>query len=212
MKKKRIILLGAGGFGREVLSWANDANKNGLINKVEYFLDDDDDATLTSNYECTRLGKIIDYEIDVTDLFLMGIASPQVKRKIYEKFKNNIDQFVTLIHPSSVVAKTAVIGRGVVVCPFSLISADVEIMDFVTINALSSVGHNSIIGKFSTLSGHVDITGQATVGDEVFFGTGAKVVPKIKIGSRSKIGAGCTVMRSVRVDTTYHTQPAKKLF
>jgi sugar O-acyltransferase (sialic acid O-acetyltransferase NeuD family) len=212
MKNKRIILLGAGGFGREVLSWANDVNKNGLMNKVEYFLDDDDNVNLNSFYECISLGKIVDYQIHASDLFLMGMASPLVKRKIYEKFKNNLDQFISLIHPSAVVAKTAVIGRGVVVCPFSLISADVKIMDFVTVNALSSVGHDSVIGKFSTLSGHVDITGQVTVGEDVFFGTGAKVVPRINIGSGSKIGAGCTVMRSVKENTTYFTQPAKKLF
>lgn len=212
MKNNRIILLGAGGFGREVLSWASDANKNGLINKVDHFLDDNQNAILNPEYECSYLGKISDYKIEPGDRFLMGIASPLIKRIIYEKFERYLDQFVTLIHPSAVVAKTAIVGRGVVVCPFSLISADVKIMDFVTINVLSSIGHDSVIGKFSTLSGHVDITGQVTVGDDVFFGTGAKVVPRINIGSGSKIGAGCTVMRSVKENTTYFTQPAKKLF
>jgi sugar O-acyltransferase (sialic acid O-acetyltransferase NeuD family) len=212
MMSGKLILIGMGGFGREVLSYAQDANKSGIIDNIEYFLDDNENVNLSPLYKCNFLGRISGYEVQASDRFIMGIASPLVKRKLYEKFEKYLDQFITLIHPSAVVAKTSIIGRGVVVCPFSLISADVKIKDFVTVNALSSVGHDSVIGKFSTLSGHVDITGQVTVGEDVFFGTGAKVVPRINIGSGSKIGAGCTVMRSVKENTTYFTQPAKKLF
>jgi sugar O-acyltransferase (sialic acid O-acetyltransferase NeuD family) len=212
MMSSKLILIGAGGFGREVLSWAHDANKSGLFDKVEYYLDDNQDINLNESYGCNYLGSIANYEVQASDKFLLGIASPLIKRKIYEKFVNYIDQFQTLIHPSVVIAKTATIGRGVILCPFSLISADVQIADFVTINALSSVGHDSAIGKFSTLSGHVDITGQVIVGEDVFFGTGARVVPRINVGPKSKIGAGCTLMHSVKENTTYFTQPAKKLF
>jgi len=208
----RTILVGGGGFGREVLSWAQDAHTVGSLGKVDYFIDDNPLATLSSEYDCEYLGAIKDLSIRPDDKFLLGIASPNVKRKIYENLSDHLDKFLSLIHPSAVVARTAKIGRGVIVCPFALVSADTKIHDFVTINTMSSIGHDSVIGSFSTLSGHVDITGQVTVGDEVFFGTGAKVVPRIKIGANSKIGAGCTVMRSVPENSTYFTQPAKKLF
>ena len=210
--ENRLILIGAGGFGREVLSWAYQANNNDLFPKVGFYIDDNSAVRLNSSYNCSCLGSISDYVVHPGDRFLMGIASPSVKEKIHDKFFDHLDKFVTLVHPSAVVARTATIGRGVVLCPFSLISADVCIGDFVTVNAMSSIGHDSVVGRFSTLSGHVDITGQVNVGNNVFFGTGAKVVPRIKIGSNSKIGAGCTVMRSVKEGATYITQPAKNLF
>lgn len=207
----RIILIGAGGFGREVLSWAAGAAAAGIFPRVTAVLDDNPDALTAFSYDVKHLGSIWDFEVEAGDSFLMGVASPLVKKQVAEKFSEHLDRFLTLVHPSAVVAQTARVGCGVVVCPFALISADTKIGDFVTINAMSSVGHDSMIGRFSTLSGHVDVTGQVQVGEEVFFGSGAKVVPRIKIGSNAKIGAGCTVMRSVPSDTTYYTTPAKKL-
>jgi sugar O-acyltransferase (sialic acid O-acetyltransferase NeuD family) len=208
----RIILVGAGGFGREVLSWAHDAHTIGTLGKVDFFIDDNPQANISSEYDCTYLGTIKDLSIRPDDKFLLGISSPNVKRKIFERFSDHLDKFLSFMHPSAVIAKTAKVGRGVVICPFALVSADTKILDFVTINVMSSIGHDSVIGNFSTLSGHVDVTGQVTVGDEVFFGTGSKVVPRIQIGAKSKIGAGCTVMKSVPENSTYFTQPAKKLF
>lgn len=208
---ERVILIGAGGFGREVLAWAGDAHKADAFPKITSFLDDNAKALSGFSYDLEYLGGVESYVPGATDLFVIGIGSIAVKKMIAERFFSTLDRFLTLIHPTAVVAPTARLGRGVVACPFSLISADTSIGDFVTINAMSSVGHDSVIGKFSTLSGHVDVTGQVNVGDGVFFGTGAKVVPRIKIGANSKIGAGCTVMRSVQPGVTYYTAPAKKL-
>jgi sugar O-acyltransferase (sialic acid O-acetyltransferase NeuD family) len=208
---KRVILLGAGGFGREVIAWTSDAYKAGAMPEITSFADDNPTALARFSYDLEYLGSIMDLKVNPDDLLLVGVASPLVKKKIFENFSEYIDQFLTLIHPSAVVASTATIGRGVVICPFALISADTQISDFVTINVMSSIGHDSIIGKFSTLSGHVDVTGQVQVGEAVFFGSGAKIIPRIKIGENSKIGAGCTVMRSVLPNVTYYTTPAKKL-
>lgn len=209
--KKRVILIGAGGFGREVISWANDAYKAGIFPAITSYLDDNSGALDGFPYDFEYLGSVNAYIPCADDSFILGIGSVSTKRKIVDAFFSSLDRFLTLVHPTAVIAPSANIGRGVVVCPFALVSADTQIGDFVTINAMSSVGHDSVIGRFSTLSGHVDVTGQVHVGEEVFFGSGARVVPRIKIGSNAKIGAGCTVMRSVNPGVTYFTLPAKKL-
>jgi len=211
MNEGRVILVGAGGFGREVLAWARDAHRGGSFPLITGFLDDNPNALSGFSYELDYLGSISDFRAKTEDLFVVGVGSPDSKKKISIYFKDHLKNFLTLIHPSAVVAPTATIGRGVIVCPFALISTDTIISDFVTLNAMSSIGHDSRVGRYSTLSGHVDVTGQVEVGEGVFFGTGAKVVPRIKVGNNAKIGAGCTVMRSVQAESTYYTTPAKRL-
>lgn len=211
MINHRVILVGAGGFGREVLSWAQDSHEKGNFPKVFGFLDDNPIALNNFDYNIDFLGDIDSYQPREKDVFLLGVAIPSIKEKVIRILRSKGANFLTLIHPSAVVARSASIGEGVIVCPFALISADTKIGDYVTINAMSSIGHDTVIGNFSTLSGHVDVTGQVVVGDAVFFGTGAKIIPRIKIGSKAKIGAGCTVMRSVAPGVTVYTNPAKRL-
>lgn len=208
---KKLILVGAGGFGREVLAWSKNAFPEIGISPVSGFLDDNPDALAGFNIGIPYFGAISDYEPQTNDFFLLGIASPIVKKKVTAILKIKKAKFVSLIHPTAIVAASALIGDGVIICPFALVSADVQIGDFVTINAMSSVGHDSKVGAFSTLSGHVDITGQVVVGENVFFGTGAKLLPRISIGNEAVIGAGCTVVRSVRANTTVYTAPARRL-
>lgn len=209
MTNNRMILIGAGGFGREVLSWIHHAD---ISSNMPYYYIDDNGPVLNDDYSCEYLGSIKEFKVSPSDRFLLCIGSPDSKKFIHSIFHKYVDQFITFIHPSAIVAKTAKIGRGVIICPFTVISADTKISDFVTVNVMSSIGHDSNIGQFSTLSAHVDITGGVEIGDEVFCGTGAKIVPKIKIGNQAKIGAGCTVIRSVPAKTTLFTQHAKKLF
>lgn len=211
MKDFRIILVGGGGFGREVISWCADFRANGEYPEVFGFIDDNESALKNFDYGTRYLGGIAAYQPCAEDLFLLGIANPLAKEKIVEVLRSKGGRFVSLVHPSAVVARTAQLGEGVVVCPFALVSADTRIGNFVTINVMSSIGHDSQVGDFSTLSGHVDVTGQVVVGSSVFFGTGAKILPRIKIGSRAIIGAGSTVVRSVPLGTTMYAAPAKRL-
>jgi UDP-3-O-[3-hydroxymyristoyl] glucosamine N-acyltransferase len=114
----------------------------------------------------------------------MAIANPESKRRVAAELQAMGARFVTVVHPSAVIAGSARLGEGVTVCPFSLVSADAIVGDFVAINTMSSVGHDVQLGAFSTLSAHVDLTGRVKVGEGVFFGTGAKVLPGLKIGGR----------------------------
>lgn len=76
---------------------------------------------------------------------------------------------------------------------------------------LSSIGHDVKVGAYSTLSSHVDLMGHVETGERVFFGSGAKILPKVRIGAGAKIGAGATVMRSAPENAVLYTMPAKKL-
>ncbi len=210
---KRLILVGCGAFARELICWIEDAVDLGMGRKVTGFLDDDPKALekFAYPYEPKWISTIDNYIPEEGDELIMAIGSPAGKLKVATKLKENGAKFATFIHPTAVVAKSAVLGEGVVICPQSFVSADANVGDFVAVNGLSSVGHDVVVGKFSTLSAHVDLTGYVQVGDGVFFGTGAKVLPKVKIGSAAKIGAGATIIRSVPENSVMYAPPTKRL-
>jgi sugar O-acyltransferase (sialic acid O-acetyltransferase NeuD family) len=208
--EQRLILVGAGNFGRELINWAYDVAAQGGAAFAGY-LDMNPDPLAGSAYALPWLGTPDDYAPAPGDRLVLGIGDPAGKRAVVEALRAKGARFASLIHPTAVVARTATLGEGVVLCPHTLVSADCRVGDFVAVNVMSSIGHDVVVGAYSTLSGHVDLTGFVQVGEACFFGTGARVLPKVKVGKGAKIGAGATIMRGVPDDAVMFTMPAKRL-
>ncbi|MGB8399279.1 acetyltransferase [Bradyrhizobium sp.] len=211
MKNSFVILVGAGGFGREVICWARDARAAGKFPEIRGYLDDAGDTLAKYSYGLPYLGAVTSYAAQGDESYLMGIVDCGQKERIAEALVKKGGGLATLIHPSAVIASSAVIGGGSVVCPHALVSADATVGRLVTINVHSSVGHDVTLGDYCTLSAHVDVTGAVAVGKKVFFGSGATVVPRISIGDGAIIGAGAMVIRSVPEGVTMYAAPARKL-
>jgi len=211
MMNKRLILVGGGGFGRELINWSLDVAQAGLGPSITAFIDDNPAALDGFDYHLEYLGSIDQYLPQPQDLFLMSIGDPTSKQKIYQNLISRGAVFSQLIHPTAVIAGSAKLGEGVVVCPFALVSADAVVGKMVAINVSSSVGHEVVLSDFCTLSAHVDLMGSVQIGKSVFFGSGARVLPKVTVKSRARIGAGALIMRTVAEESIMYAQPAKKL-
>jgi sugar O-acyltransferase (sialic acid O-acetyltransferase NeuD family) len=211
MISSRFILVGCGAFARELINWVDDLVELGRSIPLTGFLGENSEAFDGLPYAVPYLGTIQSYTHQAGDLLLMGIGDPKVKKALYGELKAKCALFASLIHPSAVIAKTAKLGEGVVVCPHAFVSADAVVGELCAINGNSSVGHDVRLGSFSTLSSHVDLTGWVQVEECVFFGSGARVLPRVKIGYGARIGAGAVVMRTVPADTVMFTPPAKRL-
>jgi sugar O-acyltransferase (sialic acid O-acetyltransferase NeuD family) len=211
MTESKCILVGAGAFGRELINWARDAESQGSFPPLAGFIDDTHTGFSNPDYNLRSLGSIQDYQPQPNDIFLMGVADPHGKESVVNLLKSKGAEFITLIHPTAIVARTARLGKGAILCPFSMISADAIVGNFVTINCYSGVGHDAQVGDYTTMSGHVDLTGRVKCGRSVFFGTGAKVIPDVSIGDAAIIGAGTLIVRSVKSGSTMYAMPSRKL-
>lgn len=211
MEKSRTIIVGAGGFGRELVNWARDCHHAGLLPPVAGLLDDDPAVMEQFSYSVGLIGTAQDFAPRPDDLLLMAIGTPTVKMRVAEMLIAKGGRFARLIHPSAVIAGSAQIGEGSILCPLSLVSADAVVGRFCNINALSSVGHDVRLGDYSTVSAHVDLTGGVSIGRGVMIGTGAKILPKVKVGEGATIGAGSVVYRTVPAGRSVFTAPAKLL-
>lgn len=207
----RIIIVGGGGFGRELIMHAGDAHAAGRGPAVLGYLDDAGDVLRPLGYDLEWLGRVSEYNPRPGDLFALGLGGVDLKRRAVERLRAVGGEFATIIHPTSLVTTRTSIGQGVILGPFTGTGTDTRIGDFVTMNSYSGLGHDAEIGSYTTLSAHVDIMGHARIGSGVLIGSRASILPKVKVGDGAKIGAGAVVYRSVPAGATAYARPAKLL-
>lgn len=214
----KLVIMGAGGLGREVHAWLVDVIKKGscqptdeTIWEIEGFIDDSLNA-LDSFVGVPRiLSTINDYYPQPNTYIVCAIANPAVKKALTEKLISRNVEFFTLIHPSVVVGTNVVIGKGTVICPLSVLTTDLVVGEFVTINLGCTIGHDSELANFCTLSCQCDVTGGARLREGVFLGSRAVVLPNVTIGEYAVVGAGSVAIRKVAPGVTVFGVPAKRI-
>lgn len=205
----RVVVVGGGGFGREVILYAEDCLAAGTLAPVAGYIDDMVEAL--PGYDVERIGTIQDYSPRPGDLFIVAVGEPAKKRKLVEMLQGKGGKFATLLHPSTMISRTATIEEGVIMTPHAMALPDAKLERFVTLNNFSGIGHDSVAGEFSTLSALVDVTGNCRLGKDVMIGSGARLLPKVTIGDGAVVGAGAVVVRSVKPGMTVYAAPARIL-
>jgi len=206
-----LVIVGAGGMGREVFSWLSYEIKGKENIKIKGFLDDNPDALAGFHYPNKIIGKISEYEPLKNERVVLSILDPKTKRRIAEYLMTRGAEFYTLIHPTAIIGTNIKMGKGIIICPNCILTNDITIGDFVFINTNSTIGHDAIIGDYTSINGKVEITGRVKVGNGCLFGVGAKVIPGRVINDGAKIGAGSIVIRNVQRDVTVFGNPAKRI-
>jgi len=207
----KIIIVGGGGLGREVFAWLVDTLGPEKKHDIAGFLDANPLALDRFGNFLPVLGDPEQYEPMGDELFVCALGNPKIKKIVCSKLLNKGARFFTLVHPTAVVGPRCTLGEGVVICPGVILTSDVEVGAFALINAQATAGHDSIIGPWSTLSGHVDIAGFAKLGEGVFLGSHASILPKAQVGDFATVGAGSVVVRKVKPNVTVFGVPAKQI-
>jgi len=205
-----IIIIGAGGFGREVYLWAKDSFPKDQYT-IKGFLDDNPRILDNYNIDISIIGNLDNYEIKNQDRFLFAVGDIDIKKSLIVRFKRRGAKFLTLIHPGAIVANTAKIGEGVIICPFVTISDNVQLNNFVMLNIYSSCGHDAKVGNYCILSPYATLSGFVILEDEVFLGTHSTVIPHKRVGYKSKVSANSVVMRDVPANKMVFGVPGKAI-
>lgn len=205
---QRILIVGAGGFGREVLQWARDAWPD-TDSKIAGFLSSNPNSLKGYGAELPIFGDPEAFRPEAGDAFLLAIGIPKVRRRIAESLTTRGAKFICLIHPTAIVATTASIGGGAIVCPYAIVSDRASVGRFTLLNYFSSLGHDASTGDFCVLSPYAALGGGAIIGNDVFLGMHASVGPSAMIGDRSKISANCAALKKVGEDALVFGSPAR---
>lgn len=208
---KELIIIGAGGFGREVSVLAENAHGFGKEFCVKGFLDDDLQALDNYIGYPPVIGSVTTYIPNVNDVFVCAIANPSVKRSIVKLLKNKAAHFITLIHQRATFTKNCTIGNGCIIADNVRLGCDCSVGDFVSVQAGCSIGHDSQIGPWCHLHPSAFLGGHVTVGKSVRVYPHAVIKPEVMIGEASTIGAASFVMKDVKEGMTTFGNPARSI-
>ena len=207
---KELIIVGAGGCGREVLQWVKDINQKSKQWIIKGFIDDNLKALEKTDCSHQVIGTIKDWVPSSNEVFTCCLGSPVVKHTVVALLKGKGAVFTSIIHTSTVIADNAVIGEGAIIYPNAFISCNTTIGSFVTI-LMSALGHDAVVGDYTTISAFCDITGYVNVGQGVFMGSHVTIIPNMVIGDGAYLGAGSVVVTPIKPNVKVMGNPARKI-
>ena len=210
---KKLVLIGAGGFGREVAQMIVQLNFSGRKYELLGFLDDgkqfNSDSLIDGYPWLGDSSWILEHKNDIVCNCTIG--NPSLRARIQRKLMGQGVQFETIIAATAGIAAYTEIGVGCVIGWSVGISVNCKIGNGVLLNDGVRIGHDAVIGDYTTIMSNTGISGNCVIGEEVDIGGHAFIVPRKKIGNRAKIAAGSIVFSNVRAGTTVLGNPAKRM-
>ncbi|HEY9871634.1 MAG TPA: acetyltransferase [Candidatus Obscuribacterales bacterium] len=211
MSLKRLVIVGAGAFGRELLGWARAIPASERDWEPAGFLDTNPDALEGFPCDLSVLGDEKTYELKGDELFACGLTQPDIKLKVCRALQARGATFVSVIHPRAIIGPHCRIGVGCAICPNVVLTNNVLVGNFVTINLSVGVGHDTVIADGCTINPGVQVGGKAILDEGVFVGSMAAVLERLRVGSYARIGSGSVVISRVPDRWTVMGVPARRL-
>jgi len=145
-----------------------------------------------------------------------GVGAPAVRQRVMEKAAAAGFDFETIIHPRVERSRWLKIGAGGVICAGNILTTNITLGRHVQINLDCTIGHDVVMGDYTTLAPGVHVSGWVHFGRRVYVGTGAVIIngtqeAPLTIGDDAVIGAGACVTKSVPAGVTAVGVPAKPL-
>lgn len=211
MSLPQLVIIGAGGFGREVLAWARQSVQIDREWTIKGFIDDNLEALREKPAPAPVLGRIEDHQPASDEVFICALGVPALKRRCSEIIAARGGRFVTLCHRTVVMGHEVSLGEGVVLCPHSVVSSNTRLGCGVAINLHATVDHDAVIDDWTQVNCHCDLTASVRVGREVFMGSRVTIFPGVSIGNQAYLGAGAVVTRDVDAGIKVFGNPARRV-
>lgn len=205
---ERVVIAGAGGFGRGVWAWMTGSPHHlgaAGISDIVFI----DDAPPDLPPQAAVVDTISGYRPNDDDVVICAVGAPAVRQRIVESLRVKGVRFHTFVDDRAVVAPDVEIGVGSIVCPGSVLSAGVKVGAHTHVNFNCSVGHDTQLGDFSTLSPAVNVMGAVHLGQRAFLGGSSTVLPRLTVGQGAVVGAGAVVLSDVDDGRTVVGIPAR---
>lgn len=211
---KDIIIIGASGLGREIMTIITAINKQEKIYNFLGFYDDAfiKEVHVIDGFNC--LGTVSDLikSTKKETSVIFGLADRHTVSRIYNKLTINSNfKFPNIIHPNVIIETGFKLGKGNVITSRCSISCDVTIGDFNFLNGMTILGHDVKMKNFNCLMPRVQISGNVVIEDFNFFGMNTSMVQDKKMGSDNTILAYSLLTKSIGSKRKYFGIPAKRV-
>jgi len=213
---RQIAIVGAGGFGREVLAVLEEqvARTASLHGTRLLFVDDAKAGQTINGVEVLSAAAYAALEGERQ--FVVAISSSEAREREAARLLAAGATPLTVVAGNALCFSSATIGVGAVIAPFAFVSANASIGRYFHLNYHSYVAHDCVIGDFVTFAPGVKCNGTVTIEDHAYIGSGAVIKQSqpgrpLVIGRGAIVGMGAVVTKSVAPGVTVVGNPARPL-
>jgi sugar O-acyltransferase (sialic acid O-acetyltransferase NeuD family) len=192
------VIIGAGGFAREVKKQMGDLS-------IKLFVDDE--FWFDNKDNIHKISELDIYKQEV----IIAIGNPIDRYNIVNKLPKDT-KFFTFIHNSAIILSDDIeIGDGSIICAGCILTTNIKLGKHTHLNLQTTIGHDTIVGDFFTTAPGVKISGNCNIGKRVYFGTNSSVREKIELCDDVVIGLNSGVIKNINVPGIYGGLPVKLL-
>ena len=179
---EKLLLVGAGGFGRVVLEHATAIYDCAFL--------DDGDATIVDVVPV--IGKTAEMASFYPEYkrLLVTIGNNKLRERLYKEAATIGFTFPNIIHPSAYVSPHAHIGSGCVILNNAVVQNNAKCGDGCILNPGVELHHDSTIGSYCLVYTNSVVRSLTHVGDRVWIGSTATVSTSAIVPDDAIIGDG----------------------
>ena len=205
---KHLIIVGAGGYGREMYGAACGAVGYGSEFDVRGFLDARAEALDGFAGYPPILGSPETYVPEADDVFVTALGDIASRKRCVRQIEGRGGTFVPVVHRTAILGPNVTVGAGAFIAPNVTLTADVKVGRHAAVFHNTSIGHDSVLDDFTHVYAQCSLGGAVRVREGAVVYPGSVVVPRRTVGAQAVVGAGSTVILNVKDGTTVFGSPA----
>ena len=208
---KNLVIIGAGGFGREMFSAAREAVGYGENFRIKGFLDGNPDALKEFAGYPAIIGDPETYVISEDDVFISALGNIATRRRCVAMIEGRGGRFTSIVHRFASLGPNVSVGDGSFIAHNAVLTADIAVGRHSCVFHGTVIGHDTSLADYTHVYSLVSIGGGVCVEEGVSVFPGARIVPRVKIGTGSTVGIGSVAVRDVEPGITVFGVPAERL-
>lgn len=212
---ERIVVIGAGGFGRETLDVVEALIAAGESLHLAGVVDSgprQEDLGRLATRGIRYLGTEDDWLPTAAgdERFVVAIGSPRVRATVAARLAAAGLRAKTLVHPRAVIGSQAHIGEGVVITSGVQVSTNVTLGDHVHLNPGCILGHDAVLADCVSVNPGAIVSGNVVIETGTLLGAGSVVLQGLTVGADVTVGAAACVTKNVAAGMTVVGVPARE--
>lgn len=212
-QRKPIVIVGAGGLGREIRFLIREIDKATLSWNFLGFYDDHVPKNTLVNHSPV-LGTLEDLNNCKEPVaVVIAVGHSILRKQMRDRLSNDLLYYPVLVHPTAYIGETEFVelGEGCMITAGVIMTTNIQVGKHVLLNNAVHIGHDTVLEDYVSIMPGANLSGHVYVEEAAFIGTGANLINAVRVGKETIIGAGAAVVDSIPSFCTAVGVPAKPL-